>query len=385
MTGPPDETRVPLPLVSLDRLELHVIELPLVTPFETPLGTWTTRRVLLVSAHAGDHVGWGEVTAAHAPFYSEETTDLAVEVIARHLAPPLLAGGPLALADLGARWRSVRGHPMARAGVEGAVADLAARQADRNLAVALGATSDRVEGGIVLGTEGHDPDRLADRAEAAVAAGFSRIKLKIHPGWDAIPLAAVRGAAPGVRLAADANGSYDRTSAVVLDVLADLDLDYVEEPLPPHDLVGLAAIVGRGTRVALDESLPGPWVLDTLRALGVAPVVNLKGGRVGGLGPAGEILSRARSHGADLFVGGMLSTCVGRLHDLALAARPEVTLASDLAGTDHYVATDLVTPPIRLGGDGTLAVPGGAGIGATVLVDRVREVRVAHRVLPGGD
>jgi len=388
--APHDDAWIPpgtgLPAIRLDRLELHTIDLPLVTPFETPLGTWTTRHVLLVSAHAGDHVGWGEVTAAHAPFYSEETTDLAVEAIARYLAPPLLGGDPVAPDDLQDRWQVVRGHPMARAGVEGAVLDLAARTAGVCLADAIGAARLHVASGVVLGTEGHDPGRLAARASAAVAAGATRIKLKIHPGWDAVPLSTVRGALPDVPLAADANGSYDHASAVALDALADLEVAYVEEPLAPHDLAGLAALTRRGAiRPALDESLPGPEALDTVIALGVVPVVNLKGGRVGGLAASRAILARAKEVGADVFVGGMLSTCIGRLHDLALAARPEVTLASDLSGTDRYSPVDLVDPPIRTRPDGVLAVPRGPGLGATVCLDRVREVTTAHRVLRSGD
>jgi O-succinylbenzoate synthase len=131
--------------------------------------------------------------------------------------------------------------------------------------------------------------------------------------------------------------------------------------------------------VALDESMTSARTLDTSAALGLVPVVNLKGGRVGGPGPAMEILHRTRSAGLDVFVGGMLSTCVGRLHDVALAAQRGVTLASDLAGSDWYLDTDLVDPPLRLRPDGTLVVPSGPGLGARVLLDRVEAATVLSR------
>ena len=75
---------------TIERIELHRLEVPLVRPFETSFGRETVREVLLVHVvtDAGD--GWGECVAGRDPFYSGEYVDGAASVIERYLAPALL-------------------------------------------------------------------------------------------------------------------------------------------------------------------------------------------------------------------------------------------------------------------------------------------------------
>jgi O-succinylbenzoate synthase len=59
-------------------------------------------------------------------------------------------------------------------------------------------------------------------------------------------------------------------------------------------------------------------------------------------------------------------------------------MPGDLAGSDRYFDLDLVDPPIRARSDGTLGIPSGPGIGATVVPDVLRHVTSHEEVIEAG-
>jgi O-succinylbenzoate synthase len=354
--------------VKIERIRVIEVDIPLRFPFETSFGRWTSRQGLLVLADGDGLTGYGEVTAHETPFYSYETLAGAGQVLRDHLAPAVLRA-PIATPDeIAPRLAFVRGHPMAKAGLEGAVRDLLARRDGVSLAAQIGGTRDRVDAGVSLGVE-PSPEDLVRRVEPFVAAGYRRVKVKIRPGWDEAPVAAVREAFPTLPLAADANAAYTLKDA---DDLARLDphrLVMLEQPLAWDDLVDHAALTRRlTTPICLDESLT-------------------KLGRVGGMTEARAIHDRARSAGVPVWCGGMLETCIGRLHNLALASLPGFVMPGDLSGTDRYFEVDLVDPPIRVDEEGQLEVPDGPGIGRIVIPEAVSRVTVGEEVIvaTGGD
>src|SRR5690606_26485631 len=130
--------------------------------------------------------------------------------------------------------------------------------------------------------------RLVAAVAERVADGHRSVKLKVRPGWDVDPLAAVRATWPDLDVAADANGSYragvDDGHLVGLDRF---ELSYLEQPLPAADLVGHAVLRRHlATPVALDESIVGSESLRIAIDLGALDVVNVKPSRVGGIGPS---------------------------------------------------------------------------------------------------
>src|SRR6202047_5478064 len=110
------------------KITLREIHLPLVAPFETSFGQTSLRRILLVEADADGVAGWGESTGGEDPYYSYETVETAWHII-RDCLWPLLKGrefaGASQIGDLLAR---VRGHNMAKGGVETAIWDAEAKQ-----------------------------------------------------------------------------------------------------------------------------------------------------------------------------------------------------------------------------------------------------------------
>ncbi len=71
-----------------------------------------------------------------------------------------------------------------------------------------------------------------------VDAGYRRIKLKIEPGWDIEPVAAVRERWPTIPLQVDANQSYSRETRPPLARLDEFDLLLIEQPLEEEDWWG---------------------------------------------------------------------------------------------------------------------------------------------------
>ena len=347
----------------LERVALHRVRLPLVTPFRTSFGTETERDVLLVEVEGDGAVGWGECVAMTEPLYSSEWVEGAHSVTRAHLLPRLAAAASDVTAqEVASLLSPVRGHPMAKAAVEMAVLDAELRVAGRSLAGRLGAVADRVPAGVSVGIPG-SVDALLDTVAGHLAEGYVRIKLKIEPGWDVGPVAAVRDRfGPEVPLQVDANAAYTLADAGRLAELDRYGLLLIEQPLAEDDLAGHAELARRiTTPVCLDESITSARAAAEAVERGACSVVNIKAGRVGGYLEAVAVHDVCRSAGVAVWCGGMLETGLGRAANVALAALPGFTLPGDLSASERYFHRDLTDPFVLDAGH--LAVPAGPGIG----------------------
>lgn len=346
-------------MIALERLVLREIALSLKEAFRTSSGATQHRRILLVEAIADDgQSGWGECVAEERPAYSPETVDTAWGAVCAWAAAAVLDrefAGPEDLFP--ALDRAFRGHPMAKASVEMAVWDLAARQEGVSLSRLLGGTRARVETGISLGIQG-SPERLAKRARAAVEEGYRRVKVKVAPGEDlAFALAAREAVGEGFALSLDANAAYTLDDLEVLRRLDALHPAMIEQPLDPDDLTGHARLQeALVTPICLDESITSAARAADAIALGAVRVINIKPGRVGGHTPARGIHDLAQRHGIPVWCGGMLESGIGRAHNVALASLPGFTLPGDLSPSRRYWERDVVHPPWVME-DGCLTVP----------------------------
>ena len=347
-----------------ERVELVRARLPLVRPFVAAHGTEHERDVVLVRVLAGGHEGWGECGALARPTYTGEYTDGAWAVLRDELAPAAVAG----------RDAGVVGHPMATGALRNAIDDARLRARGENLAASLGATRERVPCGVVAGVA-DSVDALLEEVAGLVATGYVRVKLKVRPGWDVEPAAAVRSAWPELALAVDANGSYAGRADDVA-ALERFGLEYVEQPLAADDLVGSAALADRvGVPIALDESVTSAGLAAAALRLGACSVVSIKAARVGGVDEAVAVHDAVRDAGARAFVGGMVETGVGKAAALAVAALPACGLAGDVAASSRWFDDDL-TEPFEVAPDGTMAVPSGPGLGVAPRPERLEAAAV---------
>jgi o-succinylbenzoate synthase len=371
--------------VRLRAIELIRVELPLVAPFRTAHGVTDRRDVLVVRVCTDDADGWAECVAPVDPTYTSEFVESATLVLANYLVPavlakvagPVTAAAPVTLKIAIAAMETVRGHAMARAALETAMLDACLREEGISLAQHLGATRSRVPAGVAVGAAGNLED-LLDEVDARVAEGYTRVKLKVMPGWDVEPLAVVRDRHPKVMLAADANGSYAHiakdAARNALSALDRFDLACLEQPLGERDLVGHAQLAQQiATPICLDETITCYDDLAAALALGACSVVNLKVGRVGGIREAKRIHDRCYADGVGLWCGGMLETGLGRAVNLAFAALPGMTQPGDLSASRRYFTADL-TEAFELDAGGCLTVPTGPGLGVVPLQEAL-----AHR------
>jgi o-succinylbenzoate synthase len=367
--------------MKLSGVELLRISMPLVAPFRTSFGTETTREALLLRVVTSDAEGWGECVAMAAPLYSSEYVDAAADVLRRFLIPALAEVDELTAVSIAPALEKFRGHRMAKAALETGVLDAELRAEGRSFARELGAVRDRVPCGVSVGIMNSIPE-LLDAVEGYLAAGYVRIKLKIEPGWDVEPVAAVRERfGDDVLLQVDANTAYTVADARHLALLDPFDLLLIEQPLDEEDVLGHAELVKLvRTPICLDESITSARAAADAIRLGACAIVNVKPGRVGGYLEARRIHDVCHAHGVPVWCGGMLETGVGRAPNLALAALPGFTLPGDTSGSERYYRTDITAPFVLR--DGHLDVPTGAGIGVDPIPDELAAVTTSSEWVP---
>jgi O-succinylbenzoate synthase len=365
--------------MQLHAVELVRVDLPVVDPIMTSSGAVDVREILLVRADLGDAEGWGECVAFQRPFYSSEYQQAAAEVLERHLVPALRAADePLTPERLPVLMAPVKGHRMAKAALESAIVDACLRAEGRSLASWLGGVRATVGVGVSVGIQ-ESLDALVAVVGGYVAAGYPRVKLKIAPGWDVEPVAAVREAfGSDLGLQVDANCAYDPANLGPLLALDRYGMLLIEQPFAPDRLLAHADLARRiETPVCLDESITSLGSCETALALKACRIVNIKLGRVGGLNEARAIHDLCADHGVPVWCGGMLESGVGRAANLALASLPNFTLPGDISASRRYFSED-VTDPFELA-DGAMAVPTGPGIGVTPHPEALERLCVGRR------
>lgn len=355
----------------IDRLDLRLCRLPLVSFFETSFGRSYDRTFLLARVEGDGHEGWGEAVAEANPYYSSETTETAWHIITGFLAPRLIGHTFDHPRDIFDALRPVRGHNMAKACLEMAGWDLYARGKGQPLSRLLGGVRARIPSGVSIGIQ-DSLDELGTKIERELAAGYQRIKIKIKPGWDIAAVDMVRNRFGNVPLMVDANAAYTLNDADHLARLDAYSLMMIEQPLDYDDVSDHAELQrALKTPICLDESIHTPRIARDAIAAEACRIINIKPGRVGGHRESIQIHDLCSEHGIPVWHGGMLETGIGRAHNIHLASLPNFSLPGDIAASKRYYQPDLIDPAIDVATDGTITVPHGPGIGVAIVMDRV--------------
>jgi O-succinylbenzoate synthase len=246
-----------------------------------------------------------------------------------------------------------------------------------SLSALRGGVRDRVAVGVSIGIHPGLAEQV-EKVDQFVAQGYRRIKMKIEPGWEMKPLAAVRERYPDLKLMADANSAFTLADAPLFREMDALNLLMIEQPLHYDDIADHAKLQAQlKTPICLDESIHSPMHARWAIEIKAGRIINMKVGRVGGLRNAVAIHDMCAEAGIPLWCGGMLETGVGRAANLHLAAMPNFTLPGDISATDRYYHEDIAEPDFKLNvEDSTITVPSGPGIGIRVLMDRIKKVRM---------
>jgi O-succinylbenzoate synthase len=361
----------------VDRIILREIGLELKEPFRISSGEVRERRIMLVQLFdtSGASV-WSECVAGEAPNYSSETIDTAWVAITKWVAPRVFGrtfdhpGDVHEFLD-----RDFRGHNMAKAAIEMGLWGLAATMAGEPLARFIGGARAEIATGISLGIQ-KSPEALIEKARAALAEGYRKVKIKIEPGHDVEWIKAVRDAlGAGAHLMADANNAYTLDDIDRLVALDAFGLMMIEQPLAHDDIVRHAQLQKRlKTPICLDESITSLDKAQDMVALGSGRIVNIKAGRVGGYTSSIAIHDFCQERGVPVWCGGMLESGVGRAYNVAIASLPNFVLPGDVSPSARYWARDIVTPEWTMN-EGMVRVPlDKPGIGVEVDTEHVTAI-----------
>jgi O-succinylbenzoate synthase len=362
--------------MKITQIVLHHLRMKLKSPFETSFGRITTRDCVVIEAQMDGFSGWGECVADRDPGYSYETAGTAWHVLKDFLIPAIIRheiNSPLEFSSLVDR---VRGHMMAKSGLEMAIWDLQGKLENRSLREKLGGVRNCVDVGVSVGIQA-DSIALVRTVAGYLDQGYRRIKIKIKPGRDITDTQAVRKAFPDIRLQVDANSAYTLETATNLLPLDEYGLLLIEQPLDEDDLWDHSKLQHLfKTPLCLDESILSMRHTRQALEMGACRVINIKTGRVGGLANAVSIHNLCSQHSIPVWCGGMLETGVGRAANLALASLPNFTLPGDISATDRYYEEDITDQYFTLNPDSTINVPNLPGLGVTINRKAIERVTI---------
>lgn len=362
----------------LEQITLRELHMTLVAPFQTSMETTTVRRVLLVEAVVDGVIGWGECVAGETPSYSPETTETAWHILRDHLWPTLKGKQFASAGDVWDLLSWVRGHNMAKAGLEAALWDAEAKQKQIPLAKLLGGTREEIASGVSVGIKA-SLEELVRAVEVELKAGYQRIKIKIKPGHDLEAVRVLRTKFPAIKLMVDANSAYTPADVPLLQRLDEFYLMMIEQPLGWDDLYSHVELQRElQTPICLDECIHTEEQAVAAIRLGACRIMNIKLGRVGGYTPARRIHDVCQKQNMPVWCGGMLESGIGRAHNIALSTLPGFTLPGDVAASRRYWTEDIIEPEVTVLKQGTIRVPSEPGIGFQPridLIDRLTEKR----------
>lgn len=375
------KTEIETRTITLKRVELHRVCVPLREPFRISNGVVAEKDAIIVEVRTEEGVtGWGEASPMSGAFYSQDTPESAWNALTDWLVPLALdAGGPLSAPHFYERLRQVSGEAFAKAGIEGALWDAYAQTVNAPLYELFGAKARPIPSGVAIGIY-DTTDELVQRVEKYVSEGYRRVKIKIQPGWDVEPVAAVRARFPEVPLMVDANAAYRLEDAEVFRALDANRLLMIEQPLA-RDAHEDAAELQRQlqTPICADESAESLEALEEIIRRGAARIINIKVQRVGGLSEALRMLTRARRAGLGAWVGTMPELGVASTQGLHLAALEGFNYPTDIEASARWYIDDVVEPPLSIDAQGLIHLPQGPGTGYHVSREKLERYTVASR------
>jgi O-succinylbenzoate synthase len=362
--------------MKIEAITLRELHMRLKSPFETSFGTVQNRRVLLVEVVVDGVSGWGEVTALETPGYNSETTDTAWYMISDFIAPAVINQNLPEASEFPALVSAIRGHEMAKSGLENAIWDAEARLKGVSLSKHLGGTLEEIPCGVSLGIREHSASLVKKVAEE-LREGYQRIKLKVKPGKDYEFVAAVRHEFPGILLSVDANSAYSLDDAELLKRLDEFGLLMIEQPLSWDDIYGHSKLQAQiETAICLDECIHNTGHAISAIELKACRIINIKLGRVSGHTEARRMQDACRKRDIPVWCGGMLESGIGRAHNIAMSTLSGFSLPGDVSASQRYWVEDIIEPEVEVTARGTIQVPKNPGIGYVVKRDRVEKLTV---------
>jgi O-succinylbenzoate synthase len=364
--------------ITVRSVVLHRVRVPFVEPFRISNGVVAEKDAILVELTTADGIiGWGEASPMSGSFYSAATPDGSWTVLKDDMVPLLFS---LDRIDVGRAYEFLReqpADPFSKAGIEGALWDVYANTQRLALYKLFGIERRIVPSGVAIGIF-DTTDQLIERVRRYVAEGYRRVKVKIQPGWDVEPVAAVRREFPQLPLMVDANAAYKIDDLPIFRELDRFQLMMIEQPLEANAIEEAGELQAHlTTPLCADESAESLTSLDQLIKHRAARILNIKVQRVGGLSEALMMLERACAADLQCWVGTMPELGIASAQALHLAMHGAFSFPTDVEASSRWYVDDIVEPAITIDPNGFIQVPDGPGTGFQVDREKVERYTTA--------
>jgi len=386
---------------TIERIELISVALPRRREHKWTGATESIGAYLLVKmTDSSGRTGWGEATAlkdwaGEFGRYFGESRSIVACVIKDYLAPAILGSQPGNIVELHERMdRAIKGYPYAKAALDMAAYDLAARQS--NLPVY------RLLGGAVRKTIpiahsiGLIPFDEAEREVAQVIQeGIRAIKIKVgtDAGRDVEMVKRIRTVAgQQATICIDANQGYATPAEAIRTYrkIESCDIAYFEQPVEGIERMAQVARAIDSPVMADESAWNGHDVLQIIEHR-AAQIVSIYTTKPGGLYRAMEVAAVVRAAGLISNVNGSIELGIGNLANLHLSAAaqcvkmpgvfPISTPAEHHRGqvAGIYYTDDLLVEPMRFH-DGGIEVPDGPGMGIEPDLNKIDRYKVGASI-----
>jgi O-succinylbenzoate synthase len=357
-------------VIKIAKVVLHRVRVPFVEPFRISNGVVAEKDAILIELTTDERIsGWGEASPMSGSFYSADTPDSSWTVLKTEIVPALLSHG---------KFDPTRVHDkFARAGMEGALWDAYAHTRQMRLCDLFGIARRAVPSGVAIGIF-DTIDELLERVRRYVNEGYQRVKIKIQPGWDIEPVAAVRAQFPQLPLMVDANAAYTLSDLQIFRELDRFNLMMIEQPLAAGAIAEAGELQANlKTPLCADESADSLDTLDQLITHKAARLINIKVQRVGGLSEALLMLQAARAADLQCWVGTMPELGIASAQALHLAMHADFSFPTDVEASSRWYVDDVIEPAITINGAGHIEVPDGPATGYKVALEKVQRYTIA--------
>lgn len=355
--------------MKINQIKVYPLAMPLNRQFKTAHDQTEVRVLTLLEIELMNGVrGYGEIQSFTNTNYAAES-----QAMSRAILPELSE----ALKQLDwdhphqvAEFLAARTHlSFVRAALEMACWDAFGKVTNQSLATMLGATQTQVPVSVAIGIQ-TTQRQLEIAIEQALKAGYRRIKLKANSDLSLPDVRRLKQDNPEVIFSVDLNNGLSDTDADIerLIQIQQQGITLVEEPIQgaPWQRYGALKQTGKVPLISLDESINSLVDVKKALELDVADAYTLKQGKLGGITETALAICAIDRADRLPWVGGMLSSGLGRSVDLALAATLKTPMfPADISATTDYVAQDIIYEALVLK-HGEMTVPQAAGIGVTM-------------------
>ena len=331
------------------QIDAKPIDLKLTVPFRISREVQYTSSNAIIQVTHDDFTGLGE--ASPTEYYGEslETVLACVTLFAGNLG-----NDPFLIEDIFHTLDKIIGlNPSAKAAVDMALYDIIGKMLDVPVYKLLGLNpAHAAHTSFTIGLD--TPMNMAKKA--LVARDYPILKIKVGTKHDLDIIKAIRDVTPAV-IRVDANTGWTPKEAIKnIQAFAPYNIEFVEQPVPAHDLAGLKLIRDNvPLPIIADESCV--TVEDIPRIVGCVDGINIKLMKCGGIHSALKMIHVARAHNLSVMLGCMIES------SLAITAAAHLTPLVDYADLDGNLLIDNDPYLGVIVEKGKLVLPDGPGLG----------------------